>query len=83
MFIFVRLLFWYIHYLSFQRIISLNFLCDYSEVDTPGPIPNPAVKHFSADDSESENRTLQSFFCYKIFLFINLFIINLEFSDFK
>ena len=40
-----------IHYLSFQRIISQFFLSDDSEEGTPGSIPNPEVKLFSAEDS--------------------------------
>ena len=49
----------------FQRIISLYLIGDDSEVDTPVPISNTAVKHFSADDSVSENKTLPVFLCNK------------------
>lgn len=45
----------------FQRIISLYLIGDDSEVDTPVPISNTAVKDFSADDSVSENKTLPVF----------------------
>ena len=38
---------------------------DDSEVDTPVPISNTEVKHFSADDSVSENKTLPVFLCNK------------------
>ena len=37
-------------------------------MDPPVPIPNTEVKHFSADDSISKNRTLPIFF----FTFYNL-----------
>ncbi len=41
-------------------------ICNDSEVDTPVPIPNTEVKHFNADCSVSESRTLQIFFlCLK------------------
>ena len=42
------------------------FIGNDSKVDTPVPIPNTEVKHFNAEDSESENRKLPVFFCLKI-----------------
>ena len=62
------------------------FIGNDSKVDTPVPIPNTEVKHFNAEDSESENRKLPIFFYLKInvekyyrLIFIHIYknIINL------
>ena len=58
------------HYLSFQRIISLNKIYVYkigddSKVDTPVPIPNTEVKHFNGENSVSEDSKLPIFFVLK------------------
>ena len=37
----------------FRELFLYIFLSDDSEVGTPGSIPNPEVKHFSAEDSDS------------------------------
>ena len=37
--------------LVFRELFLYNFLSDDSEEDTPGSIPNPEVKLFSAEDS--------------------------------
>lgn len=52
--------------LVFRELFIILFLSDDSESGTPGPIPNPEVKPFSADDSVSENRALlRNFFVQK------------------
>ena len=45
-----------------ENYFSIFLIGDDSEVDTPVPISNTAVKHFNADDSVSENRKLPIFF---------------------
>ena len=56
---------------SFERIISLNKKSGGDgAVDTPVPISNTEVKHFSADNSVSEDRTLLIFFlCLKFYIY--------------
>ena len=39
--------------LVFRELFLYIFLSDDSEEGTPGSIPNPEVKLFSADDSDS------------------------------
>ena len=56
-----------LRYHVFRELFSLYLICNDSEVDTPVPIPNTEVKHFYAEDSVSENRTLQIFFCAVLF----------------
>ncbi len=59
-------------------------ICNDSEVDTPVPIPNTEVKHFYAEDSVCENRTLQIFFCAKKeYEFYILYISSYSFSLFS
>ena len=45
-----------------ENYFSIYFLGNDSKWGTPVPIPNTEVKHFNADDSESENRKLPIFF---------------------
>ena len=68
-----------LRYHVFRELFSLYLICIDSEVDTPVPIPNTEVKHFYAEDSVSENRTLQIFFCAlivikNVLVFANTFL---------
>ena len=45
---------------------KIPFIGDYSQVDTPLPIPNREVKHLYADDSvKAKIGSRQFFFCLK------------------
>ena len=50
---------------------------DYSEVESPVPIPNTVVKHFSAENSVSEDRTLPILFLFNKDTNVSFFIVNI------
>ena len=55
--------------LVFRELFLYIFLSDNSEEGTPSSIPNLVVKLFSAENSESEDRTLLRIFFVQKYIY--------------